>query len=417
MATIYMPSEGTFERIKSLVQGFWLELDEDEMPVLLLKLEASLTTSVINGMPIEIVLRNPNITPRSCTLYIYDIPKNPFYVSWSNFDEEDKNIKGFDRVAIKLTSSMSITLVLFNELSHPIFTTKLGIETSIEQLHNWLYKVYNLEDYKYHEPPEDEGYYFPETELKGFKIKILNKDNSKEQKLTIIAPEYNEEWRDNAPFTGEAFNYDDFTGDGKHGYYQELSIANNLSKFFSVGIDLFISPKNADGTEFTDFVIIYKTAMILIESKYVISEKQTKKHSAITKAVYQLKTAEKSILLKKVNLSDKSLSERFNNASIVSKVCLVNDRLILTDENSNAITTKFKKEELPLFISVSSFFQLVASLKLKNESYLSQNLIFNTKKLHVEFLNSDGKILYVREFSIEGLTIEEINKLGTPNVY
>ena len=66
----------------------------------------------------------------------------------------------------------------------------------------------------------------------------------------------------------------------KHGYNQELSIRANLTRYFSPNQELYHSLLKADKTELTDFLIEYRNAVIIIESKYILSGKQRQLNSA-----------------------------------------------------------------------------------------------------------------------------------------
>ena len=55
MADVYIPSGSAFKKIKDLVYGFWMDIDQNGDPILLIKLEPSLLTSIIGGCPIEII--------------------------------------------------------------------------------------------------------------------------------------------------------------------------------------------------------------------------------------------------------------------------------------------------------------------------------------------------------------------------
>jgi hypothetical protein len=400
-----MPSEKAYEKLMGLLQGFWLDVDEDGIPALLIKLEASLIASIINGVPFDIIIRNPNITQRSCTLYIYDIDKNPFYITGSVFGEEHESFLGFDKAAVALAGADSVTVILYNELSHPVFTIRLNINIG-NSFDKWLFNVYNNNEYKSIPPVEGDGYYFPESDMKGFKVSFINIDNSKTDKVTIIAPLYIEEWRSGTVADIESFNYNNYDGDGKHGYLQELSIANNLSKIFIPNVDFYLSPKNKDGKEFADFIIVKDEYLILIESKYILSNKQTNKHGAIVKAVNQLKKAEGSIVSGELDLENEELLDRLKNIRYVVKYCLLNDRIILSDENSGAIVRMFNKSELPIFTSVTSFFQMAVSIKLKNEKYFMQSLIATSLSLYSQYLKSSDKIMYVRDFSMKKASVK-----------
>ncbi len=351
-------------------------------------------TSIINGCPIEIVLRNPNIAVRTCTLYAYDILTNPYCVTGENFSDEDKAVRGFDEIVMKLLTKPQIRVVLYNEFSHPIFTTFLELDYSADEFSSWLLKVQSHDEFK-NVPKDVLGIYFPENERTGFRVKVLNKDNSKEKKLIIISPDYDYDVQSEAIIKHGAFNYDDYAGDGKHGYWQELSVLNNFLRLLKPNVDFFVSPKQVDGNEFADFLVIYKNACIIIESKYVISDKTTKRNAAIKKAVEQLDRAEKLIKNKEARLVDDVFAKLIDRVNFVVKICLVNDKTILDEANSRNIIQQYQKEELPLFISVSGFFRVLTELRLKNEGQFMFNIVYNFGQWYHNFIHSEERILYI----------------------
>ena len=412
MPNLYIASTATYEDLKSLYQGFLIELDGDGNPILLIKLEPALLVSIINGCLLEVVIRNPNLLQRSCTLYVYDNINDPFFVVAGNFGNEDPVMKGFDEILIKMAlESQRITIALYNELSHPVFSTNLQLKSDREEFHKWLNKVYNYAEYR--DMKNDfEGHFYPENAQKGFPLKIINVNNSSEVKLEIIAPEYGEEWRQNQSSTFGHFSYDDYKGDGKHGNYQELAITNHFCRFFQLDIDFFISPKKADNTEFCDYVMIDHNAAIVIESKYILSQKTTKRHAAITKAIGQLNKTEVDIIRRNLNLQNKPLESRLMQVDVIIKLCLLNDRIYLTTENSKTIVARYQKRELPLFMSSMKFFELATALTLKNKMWVVPNLFYNLIKIYKEYLEGDKEILHLTHFNVEGLSIDELNKMG-----
>lgn len=413
MPQVYMPTGSTYEYLKGLLYGFYLEIEKSGTIVLIVKLEAAHLMSIINGCQIELFVRNPHIDKRSCTLYVFDLPNDPVYVTWRQFGEPHAVAKDLDDVIYKLaTETKTIKLALFNELSHPIFTTDIPIQSSPEDFHKWLYRIYNDDEYQ-NVVKDIDGNYFPESDLKGYPIKLLNRDHSNEPMMQILAPEYEDAWRQNQSSKKGSFKLSDYQGDGKHGNLQELSITNILSRLLEVNKDFFVSPKNLDGTEFTDFVIINNNAAIVIESKYVISTKSTKKLAAIIKAIKQLNRVEDTILDKQVALTDTHLTELLQKVSVVIKLCILNDRIILSDEKCTAVTQQFDKSEMPVFISNTGFGQLLGGLWLKNKPFISHNLFFNIIQLYKEYLeNDEEKIFYRRYFKIENLTVDELNNLN-----
>jgi hypothetical protein len=413
MPDFYFPTEKTYDFLKSLAQGFCLEVSERGEIVLMIKMEPSLLMDIIKGCKMSLRISNPNIAYRGCILIVFDKIDDPFYLYGGHFGYESRWLIGFDELMIVLaTQHNQIKVALYNELNHPIFTTNLHISNSSERFGQWLNNVCNAPEYRGFAKQAYQVSQLTDNEENGYTIEIENTDHSNEKKLIILSPEYGETWREDQTSKNGSFNLEDYMSNGKHGSLQELSITNNLSRFFQPGIDFFSSPKYANGLEFTDYVIIDNNAAIFIESKYVISEKQTKKHQAIHKAVLQLNKAEDVILDKNLNLLEEAMRRSLEKVSIVLKVCLINDRVELNDTNTKVITDNFDKSELPIFISLTAFVNLLVGLSLKNEPYLRINLFSNLIAMFNEYFKSDDKLLYKNSFSVEGLTPAELNALG-----
>jgi len=413
MPDFYFPTEKTYDFLKSLAQGFCLEVSERGEIVLMIKMEPSLLMDIIKGCKMSLRISNPNITYRGCVLIVYDKIQDPFYFSAGNFGDESLLLKGFDEVMIILaTQHNQIKVALYNELNHPIFTTNLPVSNNSAAFGQWINKVYNTTEYRDFVQKTYQVPRVTDNEEHGYTIEIENTDHSNEKKLIILSPEYGETWREDQASKNGSFNLDEYMSNGKHGSLQELSITSNLSRFFQPGIDFFSSPKYANGLEFTDYVIIDNNAAIFIESKYVISEKKTKKHQALHKAVLQLNKAEDIILDNNLNLLEDGMRRSLENVSMVLKVCLINDRVELNDNNTKVITDNFDKSELPIFISLTAFVNLLVGLSLKNEPYLRINLFSNMIAMFNEYFKSDDKLLYKNSFSVEGLTAAELNVLG-----
>lgn len=394
MPYVFFPQEEMYEKLKGLLHGFLIDEEEDGRIALLIKLDASLLASIISGCVIEIVLRNPNIAVRTCTLYIYDIPTNPHCITAKNLSDEDKTAKGFDEIVVKLLTKRQIRVALYNEFSHPIFTTFVELDYRADEFGSWLLKVQNHDEFK-NVPKDTLGIYFPENERTGFRIKVLNKDNSREKKPIIISPDYEYEVQSEAIMKQGAFDYDDYVGDGKHGYLQEVSIVNNFLRLLKPNVEFFVSPKQTDGTEFADFLVIYKNACIVIESKYVISDSKRNRTKAIKKAIDQLNRAEKLVINKEASLADDALAKLLDRVNFVVKICLVNDKIIIDEANSRNIIQQYPKEELPLFISVSGFFLVLTELRLKNEEQFMFNIVYNFGQWYHNFIHGRERILYI----------------------
>jgi len=380
---------------------------------LMIKLEPSILISIVNGCKIQLIVSNPNLRHRGCVLYIYDKPNDPIFIAGESFGQEDPILKGLDLVLTTLVQHrQKIKLVLYNELNHPIFTIDIPIQTNRAAFEKWLYKIYNLDDFRYPTETASIHNHNPNDDQQGFTIALLNTDHSEVDKMLFLSPEYADAWRQNTSSNGSSFKLNDYEQNGKHGNLQELGITSTLGRFFEPGIDFFPSPQYINGLEFTDYIIIDNNAAIFIESKYVKSEKQTKKYQAIRKAVVQLNKAEDVILDGELSLLDTDIQKVLEKVTLVLKVCLINDRVELNDRNTAALTNEFDKTELPLFVSLTAFYNLLTMLGLKNLNILRKNLFANIIQMFNEYHTSSEKILYKNTFHVEGISIAELNEMG-----
>jgi hypothetical protein len=393
MAEFYNPSSDTLQKVFDLVQGFYLEKDENGTIVLLLKFEASVLTSLIKGAQIELILRNPKISLRTITLYVHDHPESPLWTTWHEFGKEDSNFKGFDKIAIALLKATQIRVVYYNEMNISVFTKILEKKNQFNEFEIWNN---NFKNSKTKYELVSDGYFLPEDSSKGFQIKIKNKDFSKEDKLKISSYTQTLDWGENSINDKGYYNINDFLDDGKHGYNQELSIRANLTRYFSPNQELYHSLLKADKTELTDFLIEYRNAVIIIESKYILSGKQRQLNSAFVKAVNQLNNAEKIIFTQTELIENTQLSKRLKSCKIIIKICLYNDNIMLNQKNTKNIVEKYSKAELPIFISVASFSQMLGEIYLLNSETFKFNILQNLITMYENHLESNDKIFAIR---------------------
>ena len=191
MPDVYIPGESLRQKISSLVQGFYLEVSDDDEIVLIIKSEAATLSSLINGCPIEVVLRNPRLAKRSITIYVYDNTINPLWITADNFSTESSEFLNFDEIAIDLLKAEEIRVAYFSEMNIPVFTTLLKKDNVLADFTLWHEKLMELNSTA---EPVSDGYFLPENELKGFRLKIHNRDCSKEEKLKISPMEELEIW-------------------------------------------------------------------------------------------------------------------------------------------------------------------------------------------------------------------------------
>lgn len=397
MPEIYFPNNKINEIMLSLVQGFWLEQNEENEVVLLMKFEASILTKLISGCKFELIIRNPKLQSRGITLYVYDNIKDPLWITWKEFDIENKEYLGFDNIALKLIKAEQIRIVYYNHKNIPFFTTILKKENTFNDFQTWVFEIFNN-----NEPVEKviDGYFAPENSKKGFIVNIKNVDCKNEPKINFHTPLETLIW-DEELSEKDYYNFNDYLTEGKHGYNQEISIKSFLSNHFDINSELYYSPKKKDDNELIDFILCHQNAVILIESKNILSDKKTKLNKALIKAVNQLNFAEDIIKnnLEKV-IDSNNLVSKLKNSNIIIRICLFNDTQSLLGNKTKNIIENFEKSELPIFISVTVFFQLIGDIITSYGESYKFNFIQNLIYLYKNFLESEEKIFIIREFKL-----------------
>lgn len=396
MPEFYFPSGEVYEKISGLTQGFWLEKEEDETIVLLLKFEASILTKLIKGCRFELVIRNPLLSNRGMTLYVYDNPKDPLWVTYKEFGKEHEKFIGFDSIAIELIKAKKIRVAYFNHKNITIFTTLLEKENSFNEFEKWVYEVFNNNELL---KSVDDSYFAPENRQKGFLIPVKNIDCSKEPKMNIHIPDFVNDWKE-SEFGIESYNFNDYLEDGKHGYNQEISLKDFLQNIFDVNSEIFHSPLKKDGNELIDFIICHKNASILLESKCVLSEKKTKLQKALTKAIDQLNDAKSIISDRREIINDLKVKAKIENCDIVLRICVFNDSQNILGGKTKNLIANYEKEELPIFISVRNLFQLFADIKVTYGEHYKFNLIQNLIHRYQQYINSKEEILIIRDYKL-----------------
>jgi hypothetical protein len=394
MPEFYFPGDKASRHLEEAPQGFILEFDEESMPVLLMKFDAAKLDSIIKGCAMELLINNPRLTASSLSLVIYDNKKYPCWADGVEDSSKDHVHIDFSPDAINLIGKQQIRIGLYNELRIPIYFAVVPMEFDLPKWEQWISAYYNDPTTLLFSKPSP-GLTTQEL-YKGFSIPIANHDHSKKEKLNIhfkLTEGFNAE-----KIALKGYNFGDYADNGKHGYNQELSVKHILGTYFEIGKELFIGPKNADGTEFTDFILLLEDTYILFESKYVISTKSNKSTGALNKAVMQLNRADELIRSQKLEMEDPDLAEELISRKFNLKICLHNDSLYLSEEKCKPLIEKFEKRELPMFLSVSVLNQFLAGFHIKNEEYFHVNLKRNLVDRFRSFYSSDESVMIIHNF-------------------
>jgi hypothetical protein len=368
---LYNYDKSTFEKIQTLVQGFYLSYDSKKSIILTIKSHSGLISSLVKGCPINLYLTKDD---KFTTLYIMDNERNPQYFKGSNFSKNDTEYKKFESIVINLIKDEKFTLIVMNETHYQIINAIITKENSFKFFNDWLC-----------------------SEEKVFEIQLSNISFTNEKKLLYIDSFKNRIWDDNLINNKPYFNFDEYLENGNHGYHQEFSFRNVLSEYYEPNVELFHSIFKLNGEEFTDFVIIYEKAVVLIESKYTISSKQTMFNKAISKAIKQLNAAERIIFEDPHSIDNNLVNKELFDFKVILKICVFyDDGRDLLNAFQN-FSKNYDPVILPLFISIDIFHQFASYLKIRNNDnyYIIENLL----RLRIEY-RKKNKIMIIDGFDI-----------------
>jgi hypothetical protein len=234
--------------------------------------------------------------------------------------------------------------------------------------------------------------YYPEQSDYGFLIRLINSDHSGEKMVDVLMYDPAQNF---ANVINGRYNFADFLTDGKHGYHQEFSLHHTFSQFFNENENYFSAPLKTSGQEFTDFVILLDDAYLLIESKHVISAKQTKVSKQISKAAQQLKNSDELILDGTLSLQDSFLQQALLQRRINIRICIYNDAIKLTESKCTSIINEFEKVDLPMFISMSTIKEFLVGIYLMSSERFEQNVKENLMRFFIEHQQSEKTVLII----------------------
>ena len=363
----------TLEKIYTLQQGFYISNTTDGKVILSIKPDTALLTSLIKGCPILFTLYR---SASNIKLIIEDNKSCPFFFIGKGFSEKSNSYDNFENIVIELVKSEIIRVVYFNEANYQIFCIDLVKKSCYDNFKEWLI-----------------------SSEEQFIIRIQNRDCSDEPKTNYIDTLQNIIWNDNLIDEKPYYNFNEYLKDGKHGYNQEFAIRTTLSNFFTPNEELFYSEKKTNKEELADFLIVYKKAIIIIESKFTISTKQNKFNDAIVKAISQLNEAENIIYDKPEKIQNILIKDSLKELQVCLKICLFNnDGRDLAKAFKN-VGASYNKDLLPIFISVSSFNQYLGYSKIQNELHYKQNIIQNLISIRYKF--KDKELIVIDGFNSE----------------
>ncbi|MGY5353493.1 hypothetical protein [Wenyingzhuangia sp. IMCC45467] len=376
---LYNYDEKTLERLENLPQGFYINYDSEKEIVLSLKGTAGLVTSIIKGCPINLYL---NKKDSLVTLYIIDNKINPQYFVGNNFSKLDNEFKNFESVVIELIKSIKFRLIILNDANYQIVNTLIEKENYLDHFKNWINN--NNEE---------------------FEINLSNKDFSNEEKITYLDLIKNDTWDNNLINDKPYYNFNEYIENGSHGYNQEFSIRTFLSNFFEPNIELFPSLFKKNGEELTDFLITYKKAVVVIESKYTISPKQTKFNSAISKAINQLQLVKNLIYENPNCINNELVVKELLDFQVILNICVFYDNGRNLTKSFQNFRENYDINILPIFISVIILNQIMSYIKINDNENFKYYIINNFLRIKKEYMEKN-EIIIIKGFDLNTGKIE-----------
>lgn len=356
------------ERIMSLRQGFYLNYNLERNVVLTIKAIPGLIYSLLKGSEISLSLSK---SEEEIMLYVNDNKHRPYYFKGYGFSERSEI--SIEKIVIDLIKSRDFQLVILNEANYQIVDAVISKEDLTYLLNNWL------------KNDQDE-----------LIIPLSKRPLNHLKMIDYIDLDKIKKWGNELFLGKNIFNFKDYIRDGKHGYNQEFSIRNILTEFYLENTELYYSVKLKNKEELTDFLILYQKAIVLIESKFTISSKQTKFLDSINKAIQQLNRAEEILATQPESIDNKHVQSEISNCQVLLKVCVFYDDGKNLEKAFNNIQKEYDYKYLPIFFPVNLIDQYMFYLKNLNEESAKFNIINNLIRLRAQY----KKIIVVEGFDI-----------------
>lgn len=366
---ITIPSKYAYEELSKYVETFVLDetiTQDGRKVVLFIKALPELFASIINGAPLELVIRNPKIEEYSITLYIKDIEDTPYFFTKTLRNTTEDIFDGINNTAFKLFDYTEIIISLLDEQMQNKFGFSASLVFEKVDFIEWLSST------KFHPKKND---YFPENIKLGYVIKI-NYQITDDIEFMNIRKISNWQQKDfysiGTNKSEKHFIPSNYQGLGKQGYLQEQSLKEFLGDIFTPNFHLYYSlprPKN-NQEELTDFLIYSDYTILLVESKCLrpfvndsnsiknVNSSENSIASLIKKATTQLNRAEEDLIKSPCDFELGSLVEQLIYTETIIKICVVSDISLINVDKLESKLSSFPRETLPLIIGLGDFYSV-----------------------------------------------------------
>ncbi len=131
---IVIPSGNIYQQFISTpyAESFFVELDSTGIIYLYLKLLPKNIISIMNGVQIELVIRNPRIMQNSITLYIKDVYEAPIYITKTS-KKFFPSIEEFSKFLV----NEKIRIVILDQVFQCVYANDYDIMIPNKNLEKW----------------------------------------------------------------------------------------------------------------------------------------------------------------------------------------------------------------------------------------------------------------------------------------
>ena len=354
-------------------ESFFLEYDNLGILTLCLKLHPNLAVSVVNGAPLTLVFRMPSIEQNNITLYIHDIPGNPFYITKTFIGDEgleSQTFPGLVNFVEYFQHSIKLCVAIFDETLKNIMTQNTDFELPLYSLSSWYKQNITTPDI-----PKIHFDSFQENDTTGYIINIRSLQHSEHTRYWNIA--LKNEWGENPYLSStnksvDHYSVGNYISTGVLGYLQEQNIKEIVSKFFMPDRQLFASPRLQNGLELIDIIFGTDGYLVLLESKTTaaydgqiasVKARERALTPLINKASKQLINAERIVLESPLEIQDSDLLEHCIYSQYLVKVCVVNDTTLINKKSLSESLKQYKPEDLPIIMSLNTLYDILFKLQ------------------------------------------------------
>lgn len=322
------PEDSLNDEIKNLVNGFTLTYSADDTPVLSLKYDRSTLIAILKGCNMAIKVFDPEDTIDGCILYINYQPKKTVYVSKSSCCKTKVN-----QTVDKFITAFVLRLQLFTEDNVPLLNTMLSLAFDISEYMDWKLNINAKKSV---------------LKENSFSIEIKNKDHwasdlgnlmtiesNKINFLHLKYPSYN---------ILNFFNANVNTADRKD-HLQKI-----LEHHFTINKNLFKSPKQKDGSELCEYLILMEYSAIIIKSGYKsISTEQNQ----LVASVEQLIQIKKNIKSKAFKLKNGDLENQLNSKITILPALIYDGGINITNNWCEKKLGEISRKKTPMFFEIN----------------------------------------------------------------